>query len=324
MDYQASTSGCKVGKRGIFQKVTLLVGLGLLFPVYVSAQATNPLSGNITVTATVLLGYQAHPDTPPVASGPIDTSTTADVAIFKGLAYPGSVISLLKNGVVVTTQVAAKDDGSFEIHLQNLVPGTYSFGIRAEDVNRLKSKLLLFSIYVSSSIITTVDGIFIPPTITSDNVEVKQGEAIIFSGSGVPNADIHLSLNPGASAMTEVLKKTKVNASGTWMYRLDSGDFGLGDYDAKARSIILGGVSLYSDVLPFRVGDTTRARAKASLLAGFRRRCDLNDDGRVNLLDFSIMAFWYKRLGFPPRVDLNTDGSINLTDLSILAYCWTG
>ena len=224
----------------------------------------------------------------------------------------------------MTTQVAAKDDGSFEIHLQNLVPGTYSFGIRAEDVNRLKSKLLLFSIYVSSSIITTVDGIFIPPTITSDNVEVKQGEAIIFSGSGVPNADIHLSLNPGASAMTEVLKKTKVNASGTWMYRLDSGDFGLGDYDAKARSIILGGVSLYSDVLPFRVGDTTRARAKASLLAGFRRRCDLNDDGRVNLLDFSIMAFWYKRLGFPPRVDLNTDGSINLTDLSILAYCWTG
>jgi hypothetical protein len=324
MDYQASTSGCKVAIRGIFQKGVLLIALGLLLPIYVSAQATNPLSGDITVSATVLLGYQAHPDTPPLSSGPVDTSNTADVAIFRGIAYPGSVVSLLKNGVVVTTQAAAKADGTFEIHLQNLVPGTYSFGIRAEDVNRLKSKLLLFSIYVSSSIITTVDGIFIPPTITSDYVEVKQGDDITFFGSGAPNADIHLSLNAGTDADTEVLKKAKVNASGTWMYRLNSGDFNLGDYNAKGRSIIEGGVSLYSDLLPFRIGDTTRMRAKASSLAGFRRRCDLNDDGRVNLLDFSIMAFWYKRLGFPPRVDLNTDGRINLTDLSILAYCWTG
>jgi hypothetical protein len=44
----------------------------------------------------------------------------------------------------------------------------------------------------------------------------------------------------------------------------------------------------------------------------------------VNILDFSIMAFWYKRLGFPAKVDLNTDNKVNLTDLSILAYCWTG
>ena len=74
----------------------------------------------------------------------------------------------------------------------------------------------------------------------------------------------------------------------------------------------------------FRVGDTNRLRAKVSELPGFRKRCDLNNDSRVNILDFSIMAFWYKRLGFPPRVDLNADNNINLTDLSILAYCWTG
>jgi hypothetical protein len=65
-------------------------------------------------------------------------------------------------------------------------------------------------------------------------------------------------------------------------------------------------------------------RAKLSGLTGFRKKCDLNNDNRVNLLDFSIMAFWYKRLGFPPKVDLNSDANVNLTDLSILAYCWTG
>ncbi len=324
MDYQASTSSCKVARTDVLKRLLLLASLCLWFPIQVFAQAVNPLSGNITVTANVLLGYQAHPDTPPSYNGPVDTSNTSDVAIFKGIAYPGSVVSLLKNGVLVTTTVAANGDGTFELHLQKLTPGTYSFGIRAEDTNRLKSKLLLVTIYVSSSIITIVDGILIPPTITSDNVEVKQGGDILFYGSGAPNADIHLSLNPGITSDTEVIKKTKVNASGTWMYRLNSGDFGMGDYDAKARSILPIALSLYSDILSFRIGDTTRVRTKASSLSGFRRRCDLNDDGRVNLLDFSIMAFWYKRLGFPLRVDLNNDARINLTDLSILAYCWTG
>ena len=74
----------------------------------------------------------------------------------------------------------------------------------------------------------------------------------------------------------------------------------------------------------FRVGDTNRPRPKNAYLSGFRKKCDLNNDNRVNLLDFSIMAFWYKRLTFPPKVDLNTDKQVNLTDLSILAFCWTG
>ncbi|MDQ5962591.1 MAG: hypothetical protein QG653_398, partial [Patescibacteria group bacterium] len=54
------------------------------------------------------------------------------------------------------------------------------------------------------------------------------------------------------------------------------------------------------------------------------KRCDINQDGRVNLLDFSILAFWYKRAGFPEKVDLNTDKKVDLSDVSILAYCWTG
>jgi hypothetical protein len=41
-------------------------------------------------------------------------------------------------------------------------------------------------------------------------------------------------------------------------------------------------------------------------------------------VDFSIMAYWYKRPNPPASVDLNGDSKIDLVDFSILAFNWTG
>jgi hypothetical protein len=297
--------------------------------LYVGAQvAENPLTVDITVTAAVLSTQYNTPATAPLTQpippslippGPTGALENFDAAIFKGMAYQGSSISLTRNGEVMAT-VPTNPDGSFELHLRNIAAGTYSFGVRAEDPKGLISKLVIFTIYIAPGIATIVDGIFIPPTLTSDKVEVKQGELIIFSGTSVGNAEVRLSLTSGS----EFLKKITTNASGSWAYILDTSVLDMGDYDTKARTLTASSLSLYSDVLTFRIGSVTRLRSKVSTLVGFRKRCDLNNDNRVNLLDFSIMAFWYKRLGFPAKVDLNTDTKINLTDLSILAYCWTG
>lgn len=328
MDYQASTS-CREEIRE--KKATLRYFLSSCTVIAIFLFATtlcfaddptpNPLTEQIIISATVLQNPGINPDTPPFSpsSGPVNLADTLDVAIFKGAAYPKSTIAILKNGIVLG-EIPANPDGTFEIHIRNLNPGTYSFGIRAQDNAGLTSKLLTFSIYVSTSVATIVEGIFIPPTITSDKVEVKKGDPITFSGKSVPDAEIRLSL----SLTTEIIKKAKAGADGSWVYIVDSSELDLGDNMAKARSITPRDISPYSDVLPFRVGDMNRLRPRISNLSGFRRRCDLNDDGRVNLLDFSIMAFWYKRLTFPPKVDLNSDKNVNLTDLSILAYCWTG
>ncbi|MSR85550.1 hypothetical protein EXS71_03925 [Candidatus Uhrbacteria bacterium] len=54
-------------------------------------------------------------------------------------------------------------------------------------------------------------------------------------------------------------------------------------------------------------------------------RGDFNEDARVNLIDFSMAAYWYQRAGTPPaQVDLNRDGKIDLADFSIIAFYWTG
>lgn len=56
---------------------------------------------------------------------------------------------------------------------------------------------------------------------------------------------------------------------------------------------------------------------------------DLNDDCRVNLIDFSIAGFWYKKslsesLLIQEKTRLSGDGIINLVDLSIMGFYWTG
>src|SRR3989344_664893 len=51
---------------------------------------------------------------------------------------------------------------------------------------------------------------------------------------------------------------------------------------------------------------------------------DLSGDGRVDLIDFSILIFWFERPNPPSHVDLNGDGKADLVDFSIMAYYWTG
>lgn len=335
MDHQASTRSIKevktlrvilfCGRRVVYSFLLSLAILGIPLSVSADDPAPNPLIENVTISATVLQNPGVNPDTPPLPpsssnTGPVNMSDTIDVAIFRGVAYPASTIALLKNGTIVA-QLPANADGTFDVRVRSLTPGTYSFGIRVTDSNGLQSKLLVFTIYVSSSVATLVEGIFIPPTVTSDKIEVKKGGVVTFTGKTAPDVEVRLSF---ASSNMELLKKTRSDSTGAWFYELDSSFLITGDYEAKARALTAQNLSPYSDSLVFRVGDTDRTRAKNLLLTGFRKRCDLNNDNRVNLLDFSIMAFWYKRLGFPDKVDLNSDKQINLTDLSILAYCWTG
>jgi hypothetical protein len=59
------------------------------------------------------------------------------------------------------------------------------------------------------------------------------------------------------------------------------------------------------------------------------RIADFNGDCRVNIVDFSIVAFWYKRnltdsFKVREKEHLNGDGVVSLVDFSIMAFHWTG
>lgn len=49
---------------------------------------------------------------------------------------------------------------------------------------------------------------------------------------------------------------------------------------------------------------------------------DLNCDGYVDIVDFSIMYYWFDKEDPPRRVDLDPDGTIDIADFSVMAFYW--
>ncbi len=249
---------------------------------------------------------------PPSAAGQV---------VFRGKAYPQSDVTLLKDGSVVATTKAGAD-ANFELTVSNVSVGTYNFGIWAEDAKGIRSTTHNFSISIGSGGSTLVSGIFLPPTIGLDKIEVKRGDPLTIFGQSQGASVVSIVVNSD----TELLKKVTADASGSWTYKLDTLELEMGDHHTKARSASETDISTFSTALAFKVGTqnvaapgTTKTPIKVCAARG-----DLNDDCKVNLVDFSILAFWYNKASPLPKVDLNKDGKVNLVDFSILAYNWTG
>ena len=225
-------------------------------------------------------------------------------------------MTLLKDAQVAATTKAG-DDAKFEISLSGLSGGTYIFGVWAEDNKGNRSITHTFSISITAGATTMVSGIFLPPTISLDKNEVKRGDNIAIFGQSAPLADIVVSV----SSDEEFFGKTISDKAGAYLYNFDTSFVDYGTHSTKSKASIGNlEISSWGLALGFKVGaKNIAAEPEKKAVKG-----ELNNDGRVNLIDFSIMAYWYKRPSPPPKVDLNGDGKIDLIDFSIMAYYWTG
>jgi hypothetical protein len=163
---------------------------------------------------------------------------------------------------------------------------------------------------------TSVSGIFLPPTIAVDKSEVRRGDVLKVFGQGVPNSEVTVSIN----SEHEIIDKVFSDNTGGWLYNLDTFRVDFGSHTARARLVKNQEISSFSNAVVFRVGNRNiLAEAPQKIEKG-----DVNKDNRVNLVDFSIAAYWFKRPNPPTSSDLNGDGVVNLVDLSIMAFYWTG
>lgn len=235
---------------------------------------------------------------------------------FSGKAHPMSTIYILKDGRIAVTTIA--DPGAnFYVSLTGLSTDTYNFTVYAEDFKGRKSASFSFPVYVTSGTTVNIGNIFLSPTIDIDKTEVKRGDNLIIFGQSAPNSEVTISIH----SLEEFFFKTPSNSFGAYLYNLDTSILEYGDHQTKSKVALLSEISSYTNPLPFIVGDVNKEKEEVfcSLLIG-----DLNCDNRVNLVDFSIMAYWYKKSNFPKKVDLNKDLRVNLIDFSIMAYHWTG
>ena len=247
---------------------------------------------------------------------PAPSSNIEGAANFKGIAYPGSSITLLSNGQVAAVTQAGPD-AHFEIDLTNLQPGTYNFGVWVKDPAGNLSNTQVFTITVTNGATTIVSGIFFPPTIAANDFEVKHGNVLTLFGYAAPQAVVTIVVHSAAPIVQTVVS----SASGTWIDQLPTGALAYGSHTAVAYAALVGSITQVSTIVSFTIGNTNVPAPKAT---GCPLKGDLNGDCRVNLIDFSILAYWYGRPNPPSAVLLDGTSVVNLTDFSILAYYWTG
>ncbi len=234
--------------------------------------------------------------------------------IFSGRAYPLSRVILLKDAQLAV-QTIAGPDANFQIDLSGLSAGNYIFCLYSEDSQARRSSLFTFPISITHGATTNISGIFIAPTIDVDKSEVKRGDNLAIFGQSAADSEITISINSDQ----EIFKKTQADNSGIYLYNLDTAPLEIGQHFTKSKAALNGEISSFSKAVSFAVGTITVPKEIAEY-----GEADLNRDCRIDLVDFSIAAYWYKRSSPPANIDLNSDGKVDLVDFSIMAYYWTG
>ena len=186
----------------------------------------------------------------------------------------------------------------------------------------MRSSLLTFPVSITSGATTNVSGIFIAPTISVDKSEVKRGDNIAIFGQSAPTSEIVITVN----SEEEFFVKEKTDASGVYLHNFDTSVLEMGQHTTKSKSALNGEISSFGKIASFLVGTKNVAATIATKCPG---KADLNNDCKVNLVDFSIAAYWYKRplsavFKTTETAKLNGDGKVDLVDFSIMAFYWTG
>jgi len=286
---------------------------GFYFSVNRKFEVVNAQSTNLKI---VIL--PAPSPTRGGGSGGGDGATRVVTSInFTGTAYPLSRVSVLKDGQLSISTIAGPD-GKFNVTLSGISSGNYMFSLYGEDSKARRSSLFTFPVYITKGATTQISGIFIAPTIGVDKSSVVKGENLVIFGQSKPEGDITISVH----SPQEFFLTTKADKYGAYLYNLDTTILELGDHITKSKVAKNGEISNFGNVVGFNVGNVN------ILTSGSGDKCDvkgeLNGDCHVNLLDFSILAYWYLRNNPPVKSDLNGDGKVDLIDFSILAYNWTG
>jgi hypothetical protein len=282
----------------------------LIIPQFIIADSVS-LSSVINVSAQVL--NQSSGSSGSQLGIKIPTSIN-----FSGKTHKGALVFLLKDGEIVATTIS-NSSGNFSVNLFNSQTNIYTFSLYSQNIEGNKSSFFSFPIYITAGTNVNISNIYLSPIINVDKNQVEKGNNLIIYGQSIPNSQISILLNN----KTENLYQTYANNDGSFIYNLITTNLNIGLYQITSKLFYNNQYSPFSLNIPFVLGNNNQDKDQVEKSC-LTIRGDLNCDGRVNLIDFSIMIFWYKKPNPKPLVDLNSDGIVNLVDFSIMASNWTG
>ena len=270
-----------------------LVALAVIFS-FAGAQPVSAL--DVTVSATV--ESTTPPETPPTA------------VTLQGIAYPSSTVTILKNGVVAV-QVPADPQAKFNVTVGSLLAGSYTFGVYGTDADGRAGPVSNFTVTLTTGTTVTITGIFLGPTISADKTSLQPGETITLLGTTSPSSDVHVYV----SSTEEKQFDTQATTNGGWTRKILASDLVAGTHTARSKAVEPGGdISAYSDTVTFTIASTTPPGPTYI-------DADINEDGAVDLIDFSILLYyWGQRNPARPRADINNDSVVNIFEFSVMHY----
>jgi cysteine-rich repeat protein len=247
------------------------------------------------------------------ASGGSDEELGDTQVSIQGKAFPNATVNILIDAESVGT-VRTNSKGEFTFNVDT-DPGTASVSFWANDNSGTRSATVNTTFDITQGAVTNLNGILIPPTIKASSVTVNPGAQITLSGQTIPSATVEVSVDNGKKTLTATS-----DAGGNWTLQFDTRTVTIDTHTVKARFITGTGTlkteSTYGTALSLFVGVEGKATSNS----------DLNRDGKVNLIDFSILIFWWGTPGgnSNPPADINGNGKVGLEDFSILLFNWTG
>ncbi len=241
-----------------------------------------------------------------------------------GYAPANSSVTLLKDGVLQRA-VQAQSNGAFSGNISGLERGTYTFVAFATDGSSRKTSRFSSTLTLNSGTNNAISGVVLSPTIAADSESVAVGTDVRISGVGVPNSVVGILVRDVPAAEQAGIAKeysastSPENASGTggaWEFTVPARDLKRGTYEMKVKTVMPSASSEYSAPVFVGYGEEPTKKTDSG------NRSDINGDGKVNLVDFSILlTHWNEE---DPDADINEDGIVNLADFSILLFNWTG
>lgn len=230
-----------------------------------------------------------------------------------GKTIPRATVNIILDAETVGS-VRADSNGNFNF-ATDASPGTVSMGFWTEDDNNVRSITYNTTFDVTQGAITNVSGLLVPSTITVSDATVNPGDLVTFFGQAPPGVSIELHIGDSDQVLT-----TSADSGGYWNVDLNTSQLSPAEYTARARYVVGSGSlvtqSSFSSSLQLFLGVDGSPTTPS----------DLNRDGFVNLVDFSILIFWWQTNGgnSDPPADINGNGRVSIEDFSILLFNWTG
>ncbi len=227
-----------------------------------------------------------------------------------GFTAPASTLIVLKDGKqALSTQ--AGSGGVFQAVVPSLERGTYTFSVYSLDSKGRKSATYSSVLAIAQATNNIISGIVLPPTVGLENDSIAIGEKANILGFAAPGAMIDILFAQQGSTN---IKQYSASSTQTGAWNITTDSLSGGNYSIRGRTSIPAAQSDYGTPIFLGVGQ--------SALPNLSNKADINKDGKVNLVDFSIMlSFWNTA---NESADINSDGIVNLADFSILLFNWTG